>query len=189
MLSLTSPLMKAHIQGFTLIEMLVTLALGAIVVTLAAPNLRGLVASNRSATGANALVGALNLARSAAVKRSLPVSICPRVSPSSSSCASAGSTSWSSGWIVFVDSGETGQIGTSDQIIRIFAPPNGGAAVSSPSGDSFFTFGPTGALDKPGTLSGSGATLTVTPRYCSGNSKHAITVYSQGLITAAAVSC
>ena len=86
-------------NGFTLIELMFTLALAAIVVTLAVPGLRNFIHSNQATSEANALVGALNSARSEAVKRGIPVAVC--ASSDGSTCT--GNNNWAVGWIVFTD--------------------------------------------------------------------------------------
>lgn len=56
-------------RGFTLLELMVTIAVLAILTTIAIPNFRDLVQSNRVTTQANELVSALTFARMEAVKR------------------------------------------------------------------------------------------------------------------------
>lgn len=79
--------MRWH-AGFTLIELMMTVALAAIVLALAAPSLRDLVQNNRVTAHANALAGALALARSEAVRRGGPTSVC------------ADAAGWQQGWSV-----------------------------------------------------------------------------------------
>lgn len=86
-------------RGFTLIELMITLVLAAIILTLAVPGFQDIIRNNRAATQANELVTALGLARSEAVKRGARVSLCP--STDQASCIAG--PDWSSGWIVFVD--------------------------------------------------------------------------------------
>ncbi len=62
-------------SGFTLIELLVTIAVLAIILAFAAPSFVNLIENNRVTTQANTLLAAMNLARSEAVKRGLPMSI------------------------------------------------------------------------------------------------------------------
>lgn len=63
-------------SGFTLIELMVTLAVAVIIATIAVPNFKLLIQDNRTVTQTNALISALNLARSEAIKRGGNVSVC-----------------------------------------------------------------------------------------------------------------
>lgn len=90
-------------QGFTLIELMVTIAVLAIILGIAVPNFTDQIRNNRSLAFGEEFATALNLARSEAVKRSSFVSICA----SGDDQASCGSD-WTNGWLVFVDSAANG---------------------------------------------------------------------------------
>jgi type IV fimbrial biogenesis protein FimT len=87
-------------HGFTLLELMVTVSIVAILGALAAPNFQTMIQANRTRTVASELMATLNLARSEAARRGQPVSVCR--SSNGSSCASSG-TGWDSGWIAFVN--------------------------------------------------------------------------------------
>lgn len=97
-----------HQYGFTLIEMIVTVAIVAIFASIAVPSFSQLIKKNRVSTMTNELVSALVLARSEALKRSNNVTVC--VSQDQENC-SAG-TDFSKGWIVFLDCNSDGDIDT-----------------------------------------------------------------------------
>ena len=79
-------------RGFTLIELMVTLSVLAILLAIAAPSFSSLLASNRMATQSDEFIGALNLARSEAVRRGQPVAL-----------LSNDADNYSKGWKVFPD--------------------------------------------------------------------------------------
>ena len=79
-------------RGFTLIELMVTLSVLAIVLSLAAPSFASLLASNRMSTQTNEFMVALNLARSEAVRRAQPVTL-----------LATNANNYSKGWTVFPD--------------------------------------------------------------------------------------
>lgn len=116
--------MSSFSRGFTLIELLVTLTIMAIVLAIGMPMMGSVVERNTISGQVNSLVGAANLARSEAIKRSVAVVICRSDNPSADapSCAASG-TDWKSGWIVFVDRDANGQMNSassdSDVLLRI----------------------------------------------------------------------
>lgn len=64
-------------KGFTLIELMVTLAVASIIAVIAIPNFSGLIQRNKAESQREAIVSALSLARMEAVKRSATVSLAP----------------------------------------------------------------------------------------------------------------
>lgn len=75
----------ARRAGFTLLELMVTIAVLAIIAALAAPSFSNLINSNRLTAAANDLVGALQVARMEAIRRGTSVQVCP--STNGSSCS------------------------------------------------------------------------------------------------------
>ncbi len=90
--------MNKH-SGFTLIELMITLAIVGILLTLGVPSLKTFMQGNQLIASSNELLSALHVARSEAIKLNSRVSICE--SSDGTSCSNTGS--WKNGWIVFVD--------------------------------------------------------------------------------------
>lgn len=109
--------------GFSLLELMIVIALIAIMLLVAAPNITKMVKNNRLTAQANSFVIALNLARSEAIKRNLNVILCR--SADGASCAASGG--WGQGWIVYVDADETDGTGVhlGDEILRAFPKLSG----------------------------------------------------------------
>ncbi|KLT06622.1 ferrous iron transporter B [Neisseria gonorrhoeae MU_NG17] len=64
-------------QGFTLTELLIVMAIAAIMATIALPNMSGWIASRRIASHAEQVANLLRFSRGEAVRLNLPVYICP----------------------------------------------------------------------------------------------------------------
>jgi len=89
-------------RGFTLIEMLVAIAVAAILLGIGIPSFSGAIKNARVSADNNELTQALYLARSEAVKSSTEVTVCPRASENAMTCGS-GMFDWRHGWLVFID--------------------------------------------------------------------------------------
>jgi type IV fimbrial biogenesis protein FimT len=87
--------------GLTLIQLLTTLAIAAVLATVAAPGMSTLRLDGRRTAAVNGLLLGLFLARSEAIKRGVIVSVCP--SSDGRRCEER-AADWSVGWIVFVNS-------------------------------------------------------------------------------------
>jgi type IV fimbrial biogenesis protein FimT len=91
--------MKIKHAGFTFVELMVTLAIMAIIAGIAAPSLSSLIANYRLTASANTTLAAIHMARAEAFKRGKRIVVC--TSTNASSCDNT--ATWASGWIVFVD--------------------------------------------------------------------------------------
>jgi type IV fimbrial biogenesis protein FimT len=88
--------MKITHRGFTLIELMVTLAVVAIVTTLALPSFRITIMNNRLTTQANEFITDVNIARSEAVKQGNTITI-----------TSNNGNNWANGWTITDSGGNT----------------------------------------------------------------------------------
>ena len=83
-------------KGFTLIELMVVIAIVAILAKIAAPSFSDMMRKNRLSAASSALQVSLNLARSEAVKRGSDALV--------TVAANTTAGDWANGWTVFVDS-------------------------------------------------------------------------------------
>ena len=112
--------MKSQRQaGFTLLELMVTITVAAVILGFGVPSFITLVQNNRMTAAANDLVAALTIARTEAVKRATPVTVCASNNPQAPlpTCAATAMN----GWVVFADSNDTDADGQPDGNIVIEA--------------------------------------------------------------------
>ncbi len=102
--------------GFTLIELMVTIVVAAIILTVAIPSFKEIIDNNRLVTQVNAFTTSLATARSEAIQRSLQVTMCK--SANGVNCVTTGN--WEQGWIVFEDTNGNGD-NAGDDLIRVFS--------------------------------------------------------------------
>ncbi|MBI5611489.1 MAG: GspH/FimT family pseudopilin [Gammaproteobacteria bacterium] len=113
------------ISGFTIIELLVAIAVAAILSAIAAPGFLSFVRDNRLTTTTNELISDMLVARNEAVKRNLPVVICKTSNATIANpvCNTTATDTWTSGWIVFVDTNNNcvrdSPGGTIEPLIRV----------------------------------------------------------------------
>jgi type IV fimbrial biogenesis protein FimT len=100
-------------SGFTMMELVMTMAIVVILGTIAIPGFKFVTSSNRVATEVNGLLGDIQFARSQAVKEGLSVTIC--TSTSGTGCTS---TDWELGWIVFLDSNGNQAVDAGEVVVR-----------------------------------------------------------------------
>ena len=152
--------------GLTLFELLIGILVLSILLTAGVPSFQSTVNNNRLAAQTNALVTALNLARSEAVKRGEPVSVC--ASTDQASCS--GATAWTRGWIAFTDaSGTAGAVDASgDTVLQAWQALSGPNTLTSTV--AYVQYQPNGAsaarasfeLKKPGCSGPYSRTIAVT---------------------------
>jgi type IV fimbrial biogenesis protein FimT len=88
-------------SGFTLTELVIALAIAALLLTLAAPNMRSFILNNRITTETNTLMAHINLARSEATKRGCVVVLCRKDPTKVATCGGGVANDWTSGWLVY----------------------------------------------------------------------------------------
>ena len=99
--------MTTNYRGFSLLELLVVLAIAGILLAIGMPQLRQMVVNGARREASTGLYIALNRARSEAIARNATVTVCSR-DLAASAPACAGTANWMNGWMVFVTSAVDG---------------------------------------------------------------------------------
>jgi type IV fimbrial biogenesis protein FimT len=103
--------------GFTIIELLITVGLMAIIVSLAVPSFRSIIRSSSLSASASEFLGALNYARAEAIRRSRPIILCKSTTGNTCSLTSE----WEQGWLAYVDDDNSSTLDVNtDTIVRVW---------------------------------------------------------------------
>lgn len=154
---------KRQQPGFTLVELMVVLALMAILAALVVPSFNDMTLSSKLRTQVNDLAAGVALARSEAIKRNQQVSLC--ASSNGTSCTGT----WGQGWIVI--SGAT--------VILRHGPAASGFLINA--GTTSFTFQPSGFGVTPTPASPTFVICRATPSV--GGQERQVTISTTGRTT------
>jgi type IV fimbrial biogenesis protein FimT len=174
-----------HSGGFTLIELMVVIAVAAILMAVTAPNFSAALVGTRLGSQADDLIGDLRLARSEAATRGAWVVVCP--SADGGATCSASAADWAKGRLVFVDSDRSGTRATTETVLRSVAALSGATSMASSGfSDAIITFSPYGGLLQGGVPAASG-----TFKLCSSSSASGrqVRVDASGRPSSTRVSC
>jgi type IV fimbrial biogenesis protein FimT len=113
-------------SGFTLIELMVTISIAAILGTLALPSYTAIMTKQRLSNENTNLMLDFVLARGEALTRSTRVTVCQ--SADGATCSNGG---WETGRVVFVDRTTAGSIDAGDEILKVSAAIASGDVMSA----------------------------------------------------------
>lgn len=148
-----------RISGFTLMELMVTIAVASVLLAIAVPSFNQLIVTNRLTAQANEFVAAINFARSEAIKRNTSTLFCRAASATATACA-ATAGNWQN-WIVTPGGGNVVRRG----VVNTFS---GGISVESTLSGDQVMFGPEGLARTGGVIVNNQRVSICSPRAQSG---------------------
>ncbi len=104
--------------GFTLVELMITVAVVAILAAIAFPSFQATIRSNRIATRTNEFMASVALARAEAVKNNIGAGMCASANGATCDTVNTG-LEWNDGWIVFDDVNGNKQFDAGDRVVRV----------------------------------------------------------------------
>jgi type IV fimbrial biogenesis protein FimT len=163
-------------RGLSLVELLVTLAIAALMMGMAAPSMAAIMNSSKLTSASNTFLAGLRLARSEAIRRGGRVAMCK--SSDGVHCAEAGG--WEQGWIIFHDPNGNSMVDAGERLIqRTEAPDPGVVLTGTQNVARAITFTATG---RNRTASGAmlAGTLTLCNKWDAGGPGRQIVISSGG---------
>jgi type IV fimbrial biogenesis protein FimT len=142
---------RTRTSGFTLVELMVTIAIVAILLALGLPSFQTSLRSNRVATTTNEMLASLSLARTEAIKSTRASQVCAR---DGNECGD----DWDEGWLVVTDTDGNGTFETT--VKAVDAHPNLLVTMAGGADNTFVEFDRTGRMDDPG---GASRTVEISP--------------------------
>jgi len=127
-------------NGFTLIELMTTLGIAAILVAVAIPGMQAFELNSRQSGSLNELVSGMRIARSTAITTNTRVTVC-----ASSNGTSCNNAAWDDGWIAFVDNDADRSVDVNERILRTGEPVDG-IRITSGQFANFFVYRPNGRV-------------------------------------------
>ncbi|MFT5501211.1 MAG: type IV fimbrial biogenesis protein FimT [Woeseiaceae bacterium] len=129
-------------SGFTIYELMITMLIIGIILTIGVPNLSEFTQNSRLTSTSNDLHSSFQLARSEAARAKSNITICASVNSLDPAAACGGT--FNDGWIIFVDTNGDLVRDAGENILRAHPPVASGVTVTTNGGSNYFSFAGTG---------------------------------------------
>jgi type IV fimbrial biogenesis protein FimT len=142
--------MNRRSHGFTLVELMVALAIVGVATAVALPSFQSMVRDTRLTSQANDMLSALKFTRSEAVKRNARVTMCKSDNGTACSVTDSATGNWQGGWIVFADGGAVGVIDATDTILQVHGALASSTLIGDGSVNNFVSYAGSGQTSAAG---------------------------------------
>ena len=168
-------------SGFTLLELMIVVAVAGVFLAVAIPAFADLITRNRLTAQTNSVLSALYLARSEAVNRGFNIRV----------LSNNGTTNWAAGWVVRLDVNSDGVTDAADTVIRNYDAIENGILDGPADGVSEIAYLPSGFLNPVIPVANPPITLTLAADPCTTEKSYrrVISVQLSGLTSSVAQDC
>jgi type IV fimbrial biogenesis protein FimT len=135
---ISSPARLSRVTGFTLVELMVTIAVLAILLGVAVPGFQAFVRRTQVSNMTNEFVAATLIAKADAVARNRCVTLCRSANASvdAPTCTTSGDE-WTAGWLIFANPACDGNpAGSGAELLRVYVGDPSGATLTTPTSGS-----------------------------------------------------
>ncbi len=164
--------------GFTLVELMIALAVLLVLLAVGIPQSVGLVTNNRLTSQANELLETFSVARSEAINRTAEVRVVP-----------TDPADWRKGWSLVADVNRDGDFIDAGDVLRVGSPLQGGSTLTADGANSltnnYVAFGSLGALEPLGDT----FAYQLKGSHCVGSQVRLITVAATGRVEISRLNC